>query len=58
MVPKAKCDANSFILLFLCNIFDFQMLLLWRDYFSGCIFHSLPTADSFYLLTIQSLADS
>lgn len=46
MVPKAKCDTNSFILLFLCNIFDVQMLLLWRDYFSGCKFHSLPTADS------------
>lgn len=46
MVPKAKCETNSFILLFLCNIFDVQMLLLWRDYFSGCIFHSSPTADS------------
>lgn len=46
MVPRAKCDTNSFILLFLCNIFDVQMLLLWKDYFSGCIFHSAPTAVS------------
>lgn len=46
MVPKAKCDTNSFILLFLCNIFDVQMLLLWRDYFWDVDFFHFPTADS------------
>lgn len=56
IVPKAKCDRNSFILLFLCNIFDVQMLLLWRDYFSGCIFHSLPTADSLTVGVDDSVA--
>lgn len=46
MLPKAKCDTDTFLLLFLCNVFDVQILLLCRDYFSGCVFRSSPTDDS------------